>query len=187
MSVQAITAALRVKGISSSAKFLLVVLANYADQEMKCWPSQARLSLDMNMTPRHMVRLFKELETKGIIVRKERPRRTDGSRVSALIGLLIHDDTVSLRDETKVTSDADPTCQIVQNQHDTMSPKPSIEPSIEPSARVALPAVEKSAPLACKKCRISLKGTAYLSCTDPGCPIERVDTDDGTRRHWQES
>jgi DNA-binding transcriptional MocR family regulator len=135
MSVQAISAALAVRDVSSSAKFLLMVLANYADQEMKCWPSQARLSEDMCMSARTMVKLFHELEAKGLIVRYPRARRKDGSRTSQLTVLAIHSAESAPRTLPIVKSTTEPTCNPAQNQRAESAPKPSIEPSIEPSVR----------------------------------------------------
>lgn len=92
MTVQSITAAysLRDPSLSTSARFLLVTLANYANQDMQCWPSQARLADETGLTPRYVVALFKVLEEKGYISRATRPNRKDGSRTSHLITLHIH-------------------------------------------------------------------------------------------------
>lgn len=43
MSVQAMTAAFALKVENPTAKLVLLALANYADQDGRCWPSQKKL------------------------------------------------------------------------------------------------------------------------------------------------
>lgn len=86
MSVQAITAAMAIRNASPSEKLLLLVLANYADEHMRCWPSQRRLADDTCLTDRTIRKLLSDLEQRGIITRTER-QRDDGSRASDVIHL----------------------------------------------------------------------------------------------------
>lgn len=136
VSVQAITAALGIQSCTSGEKFLLVVLANYADQSMRCWPSQVRLGHDMSMTDRNVRRLFVSLQIKGLVSRERRPRRTDGTRTSAMITLHLHEDTMSSgHPEPKDTMSGNMRTPCPKHE-DTMSSKPSLRTSkIEPSAR----------------------------------------------------
>lgn len=86
MSVQAITCALAVRGVTASEKLVLLALANYADENMRCWPSQARLADDTCLTERTMRTVLASLEQRRLISRKER-RRQDGTRASDVITL----------------------------------------------------------------------------------------------------
>lgn len=87
MSVQAIGAALAVKGVSSTEKLLLIVLANYADENGRCWPSNKRLCDDASLSERTIRATLKALDERGIISRTER-FRADGSRTSDVITLV---------------------------------------------------------------------------------------------------
>jgi len=84
MSVQAISLALALRGVSPSEKLLLLTLANYADERMKCWPSQRRLAEDTCLTDRTVRALLAALEGRGIITRVSRDRQ-DGSRATDII------------------------------------------------------------------------------------------------------
>lgn len=89
MSVQAITHALAVKGLGPSEKLLLLVLANYADEHNRCWPSQSRLAEDTGLTDRTIRTVLASLEAKGLLSRVTRNRR-DGSRGTDVITLELH-------------------------------------------------------------------------------------------------
>jgi hypothetical protein len=54
-------------GISSSALKLYLILLMYARQSNECWPSQQTLGRDMNLKPRRIADLLKELESAAII------------------------------------------------------------------------------------------------------------------------
>lgn len=86
MSVQAITCALAIRGITASEKLVLLALANYADEHMRCWPSQKRLADDTCLTERTMRTVLASLEKRGMLSRTER-RRPDGTRASDVFTL----------------------------------------------------------------------------------------------------
>lgn len=153
MSVQAITSALSVEGVTSAEKFLLVVLANYCDQNMQCWPSQARLAADMNVSVRKMVDLFKKLEDRGLVSREARSRRSNGARNSHMITLNLHSANSALRHESNVQISSNPTCKNGQTHSAESALKPSEEPPIEPStsARALAPHECAAPPLADRK------------------------------------
>lgn len=89
MSVQAITCAMALRSVSPSEKLLLLALANYADEQMQCWPSQRRLADDTCLTDRTVRSLLSGLEQRGIISRTER-MRDDNSRTTDVITLHFH-------------------------------------------------------------------------------------------------
>lgn len=86
MSVQALTAALKIQGVTPAEKLLLIVLANYADDKMTCWPSHSTLHANTCISERNILRLLRTLEAKGLVYRKARATR-NGRRSSDLIRL----------------------------------------------------------------------------------------------------
>lgn len=137
MSVQAITQALAIQGVSPSEKLLLMVLANYADADFSCWPSVKRLCADTGMGERTVQRSLKSLESAGLVKRDER-RRPDGSRTSDRL-TLVFDGGANL---TPPPANLSPTPrqidttppQICHPPPANLAPLTSFEPSAEPSA-----------------------------------------------------
>jgi hypothetical protein len=99
LSVQAITKALEVRGVSSSEKLLLLVLANYADENFRCWPSQSRLADETGLTDRTIRACLASLEARGLLSRQPRSRR-DGSQGTDIITLDLADHRKSIPPET---------------------------------------------------------------------------------------
>jgi DNA-binding transcriptional MocR family regulator len=81
MSVQAISWALSVKTGSPSAKAVLLAIANYADANGRCWPSQRRIADETEQSIDSVQRRLRDLEKGGFIAR-ERRDRGDGGRAS---------------------------------------------------------------------------------------------------------
>lgn len=79
MSVQALSCAFAVRGISSSEKLVLLALANFANDRMECWPSQDRLADDTELSPRTVWAALAKLEACGLVSREKR-NRPDGTR-----------------------------------------------------------------------------------------------------------
>lgn len=88
MSVEAITWAMKQRVGNGTAKLLLIALANHADHEGICWPSQASLAAVCEVSVRSVREYLLRLEMVGLIAREER-RRGDGTRASDLIRLCI--------------------------------------------------------------------------------------------------
>lgn len=85
MSLKFVTlVARRSKGLTAKAGNVLRVLAERADLQGRCFPSQATIAEDANVSPRTVRSALKELEECGWITRQHRQRR-DGSRSSDLI------------------------------------------------------------------------------------------------------
>lgn len=86
MSVQAMGWAFKVRTGSNVLKSVLVAVSNYADEDGICWPSQARLARDTELSDRTVREALLRLEKMGLI---ERTRRTneDGYRASDRIRL----------------------------------------------------------------------------------------------------
>lgn len=81
MSVRAISWAWTVPDLTPALRLTLIALADYADEEWSCFPSQATLAEQVGVSRRTMVRLLKALEDRDLIVR-ERRSRENGSRSS---------------------------------------------------------------------------------------------------------
>ena len=118
MSFQAMTWAVKQKAGNATAKCLLLAIANYADEEGRCWPSQSQLAKDCECSERTIGRIISDMEKRGIL-KRERRHRGNGSRTSDIIHLNLTDnlspDTMSPDTVSSLT--------------DTMSPP---EPVTEP-------------------------------------------------------
>lgn len=135
MSVQAITAAFAVQGVSPSEKLVLLALANFADGDNRCWPSQARLAHDTGLTDRQIRRVFVSLIEAGLMNKAHR-RRADGYRASDMITLTISPDKKSTKEKPYRTFEADLTGHLEQFSPDTVSDLTTLEPSVEPSENI---------------------------------------------------
>lgn len=81
MSIQALNWAYARAVTPSAAKFILVTLANYADEVGCCYPSQRRLAIGTGQSERSVRAHMATLEKQGWITRAPR-RRNNGSRTS---------------------------------------------------------------------------------------------------------
>jgi hypothetical protein len=129
MSVQALTCAFAIRGLGPSEKLVLLALANFANEEMRCWPSQERLADDTELSARTVWTALQSLETKGVLSRQAR-KRADGSRTT---------DVFTLHFALTITSE--PTRNICEAEsQDLRVPLAAVarlttfEPSIEPSS-----------------------------------------------------
>lgn len=80
MSYQAMAWATKQKVGSWSAKFVLIVLANYADNAGVCWPSQERLANDTEMTDRGIRKCIAHLVEAGFLHPVQHRPGTGGGR-----------------------------------------------------------------------------------------------------------
>ncbi len=80
MSNKAINVALNnISGIPSSAKFILVVLSNYANDDNVCWPSISTLSINCGLSESCIYRKLRYLESKGLITRELHSQRVSNT------------------------------------------------------------------------------------------------------------
>jgi DNA-binding transcriptional ArsR family regulator len=147
MSVQQITLALALRNVSQAEKLLLIVLANYADEDGRCWPSQKRLGEDAGMSDRSVRTALVKLEEAGLIVRERRNRR-DGSRGTDMIELHLERANDQRKNLPAEKSSSGKSCtdyrknlhELPENISGLTTFEPTIEPSIEPSkARTRYP------------------------------------------------
>lgn len=86
MSVQALSCAFAIRGLAPSEKLVLLALANFANEQMQCWPSQERLALDTELSCRTVWTSLKSLEAKALVSRASR-KRSDGTRATDVFTL----------------------------------------------------------------------------------------------------
>ena len=132
MSVQAISAAFATTGLSPSEKLLLLALANYAGPKMTCFPSHSTLAEDTGMSERNILRIFKQLEARGLVSRKAQ-KRGNRSRTSDLITLHFDGDVVSPGRKVGGDMVSGGVGTNASKGGDMVSPPEPIEPLIEPA------------------------------------------------------
>lgn len=89
MSVQAISWAYAQSCPSPLAKFLLITLANYANETGECWPSKSRVANDMGCSESSVCKHLGVLQDAGMI--EVRPRFFGGVQVTSRIRLLANE------------------------------------------------------------------------------------------------
>lgn len=131
MSVQAITAAFAVQGVSPSEKLLLLALANYADASGQCFPSQVTLTHDTGLSERTIRTALGNLKALGL-VQIERRNRANGSRTSSKVTLTLPA-MVAARDVKPTGKIRQAYRQSSPNLPANVAPPTTFEPSEEPS------------------------------------------------------
>lgn len=84
MSFQAMAKAVEIK-LPSQEKYVLIMLANYADESGKCWPSVQTLANDTGLSTATVKRVLKKLTDRGVLSRAQ--RRKGGMKTSNLYAL----------------------------------------------------------------------------------------------------
>jgi hypothetical protein len=79
VSVQAILAAYKVRGLRLAERVVLMILADYANKSLTCFPSQMTIADNSEMSPRSVWAALQGLQAKGLIEVKSNTRR-DGKR-----------------------------------------------------------------------------------------------------------
>jgi len=142
VSVQAISLAFALRGLSASEKLVLLALANYADDQMKCWPKQETLAKDTELSARTIWAALGALEAVGAISRVKR-KRSDGTRASDVITLHFAGELSRTPVANSAKTNRNPCENQSQSLPNPLAPvatlttfEPSIEePSKEPDAR----------------------------------------------------
>jgi DNA-binding MarR family transcriptional regulator len=86
MSFEAMAWAIKQEVGNTTAKFVLLMVANYADEQGRAWPSQERLAEGIEASRHTVMRALDFLEEGGFMAR-ERRHRADGSRAADVIRL----------------------------------------------------------------------------------------------------
>lgn len=89
MSFRAIVWVLDQKPKSATAKFVMLVIASYADEQHIAWPSQERLARDTGLGVRTIRRAISDLAREGFLEVLARRPREDGRRETNVMRLLV--------------------------------------------------------------------------------------------------
>jgi hypothetical protein len=95
MSVQALTWAFAIEVGQSTRKLILIALADYADDEHRCWPSQAKLAARAECSVDTVQRHLDTLEAAGLIRRESRGRQGGGRGTDMYVLAVGTDSTLS--------------------------------------------------------------------------------------------
>jgi hypothetical protein len=132
MSNQAVTWAYAQDVKPAGAKFVLVTLANFADADGHCYPSQRRLAEDSGLSERAVRDHLTALEARDFIRRSAR-RRKDGSRTSDAFDLSMGRTNREISPVAATGKSRRTNRQISPNQPaDFAGHEPSVEPPEEP-------------------------------------------------------
>jgi hypothetical protein len=133
VSIQAVAWAMSQKVGSPTGKILLLCLANYADDEWKCWPSQSTISEETEVSERATRDWLEKLEAAGFISRSRRTRK-DGSRTSDMIHLNVGNRPEPGRKSLPAKSAGRPGTTSRGTRHQLPGNEPSLEPLVESSS-----------------------------------------------------
>ncbi|MGY2048883.1 helix-turn-helix domain-containing protein [Methylobacterium sp. JK268] len=142
MSISALNWALNVQVGSASQKLVLLLLANFADEQGRSWPSQKVIAEKACLSVRSVVTALAELETAGFI-RREARWRPGGSRGTDIIHLAIDGPNAQIFHPSskgensarmgKHAKSDDQTRKNGASKGANASPLATLEPSSEPS------------------------------------------------------
>jgi hypothetical protein len=192
VSVHAISQALKIRGVSPSEKLVLLVLANYADEHQRSFPSHKRLADETGLSERTILTAMKALEARGLLSRQER-RRADGSRSTDLITLQWGGETIAPRGENPAppTATVAPRGEVVAPLT-TFEPSPNLEGSNDPSSKTRaskrcpadwMPRRETIQTLADEGYQAGQLERALTMLRDHQFPVGKTDWD-ATFRNW---
>lgn len=138
MSIAATTWAYAQDPGDTGAKFVLVALADYADEAWSCYPSQARLAAMTGQSDRTVRRHLKVLESAGLITREKRHGKS-GARTSDRYVLAVNAPPTGQNDQwsdcppVSVTTGQDdqaPRTPVSRAPRTRVSTEPSFDPSM---------------------------------------------------------
>ncbi len=89
MSIEAITLAKRVEGLIPRDRFVLFVLADYANDDLEAWPRQATIASDTGYNRTTVNRALKSLEDEGLLTSLQE-QRGDGGNSTKRYRLNLH-------------------------------------------------------------------------------------------------
>ena len=83
MSVEALTAALKIQGLKPTEKLILVILANYADENGSCYPSHQHLADIVGLKDQKGVqKIIKQFKERGLLTIEPRYNEKTGGQTS---------------------------------------------------------------------------------------------------------
>jgi hypothetical protein len=202
MSWQAMAWAIQQRVRPPARKLLLVALANYADKDGVCWPSQARLAYDTEMSLDTIQRQTKKLVADGLM-RVERPPKRRGQwqtflyllamtagRQAAECGPARQDTAGGEVSPSHGTGSGEvsPSCEIGSADHDAARPGRT-QPDTRPQVQTApSPTPGRTAMRSNPSREQSIKQSAEQPAEQPAAPATRANTKRSAlerRQAWQ--
>lgn len=195
MSVEAISAAFKVQGLTASEKLVLLVLADSANNEThQCWPSQKKLAEYTGLSKRTIWAAVDSLTKKGMIKKTGRLREGTHEKTSNLMELLIVTEApgyVPRHVDKPVKTKAKKTPEVSQSLRHVSQPLPqgiatvathnlSIEPKNEP-ARAREPC-EEARPTRLDEAEMRARAKALREATSAALLSARKDPRDQSHR-----
>lgn len=125
-----------------TAKFVLIAICNYSDDENKAWPSLATIGSLTGLSRRTIQNSMKRLEDLGLI-RRERRERSDGSDSSSICHIAVGTEfTIAPPMESPAPPRAPDSIGGVQEMHGGIAADAPLEPSLnrqlEPSTNLPM-------------------------------------------------
>lgn len=195
MSVEAISAAFKVQGLTASEKLVLLVLADSANNEThQCWPSQKKLAEYTGLSKRTIWAAVDSLAKKGMIKKTGRLREGTHEKTSNLMELLIVTEApgyVPRHVDKPVKTKAKKSSEVSQSLRHVSQPLPqgiatvatqnlSIEPKNEP-ARAREPC-EEARPTRLDEAEMRARAKALREATSAALLSARKDPRDQSHR-----
>jgi len=190
LSIEAISGAFKLTGLSAQTKLTLIALANYANDQGYAWPSQKTISDISSQSERGVRKQLAVLEELGLIRRQDRFTASGArsSDVYQLVYMLTLRHTVPLP-PAHGAAPSGTTCQDLRHTvplppaHGAGDPlcDPLCDPSIEPVVRATRPRQRHSLPDSFK-----LDDKLRQFALDRGMPESAIDDQfDGFREHHE--
>ena len=145
MSLEAITAARKITGIHPRNKFVLMALADYANDLQVAWPSQATLAEWTCLTARTIRTALGELESEGYI-RSTQRTRPNGSYTSKeyTLTFVFHPPRKILPPRAEILSSPEPSLEPPEEVQEHTSAEPTLFIEEEPDKGKARSSSAKS-------------------------------------------
>lgn len=142
MSVQAIDWAFSVRTSKATSKCVLIALANRANEDGICWPSQKRIAHETEMSVDSVQRRLRELESDGLIARQRRNGQ-GGQRISDLYKLRMKPEPQGAALDGPNRNEYEPEPQLCGLDIDEPSKEPSLK-QLRPERRLGRKATKGS-------------------------------------------
>ena len=160
---------------------VLLALADFADDNGRCWPSVATIARKARMEPRSVQRICKQLVSQGCLTISPNSARKGCNLYKITSDTRVTPDTVS-----PLTPASSPPDTRVTPPLTPVSPEPSrtvIEPSV--AARASSSEIENSSPDSAREALLAAMGVGADGVASPTSFLGNV-TDMSVAAHWSE-
>jgi DNA-binding transcriptional ArsR family regulator len=167
MTIEAMSWAFKLQMGDSTEKFVLLALADHADEHGRCWPSLKRLSLFTSCAESTVRRALRRLEAQGLLTSEERRGTSRTYRIN--LGWRCQNDT-PYQNDTPTTSDTPTPTTSDTPPLSRVTPEPSLNPQTTTIARKRSRASELPQDWKPTQAQIDY-------CRKQGCPSPQRDGD----------